>query len=157
MTEDNRPLYDIEGLWEMDMNIPGMVIKSHHKEYPHLYRLIDFEAQLYAFTDAKRVTAENIIDINKDIGIARKNLLSFKAMALISFIKPIVMPYKPEIIKVYVEDLGSYVGFLYFRSNLEPDTMVPIKRYFKVIQDPVFNLVEVSPDEFREFKERESE
>ena len=67
------------------------------------------------------------------------------------------MPYKPEEIKTYVEDFGSYVGFLYFRSSEDPDNLIPIKRYFRVVHDPVINFIEVCPDEFRDFKESANE
>ena len=157
MNEDNKPLYDIPGLWETSLWIPNGVQIDHHKEYDDLKRYIDFKQQRVMFSDDNRVTPELILDINKGTKIPddRKKLLSELGLKLINLLKPIEMPYKPEQIKVYVEDLGPFVGFLYFmeRSDSEDKDLVPIKKYFEVVNDPVVHIREVPFEEYQKFKE----
>ena len=153
MNEDLKPLYDIESLWEVRFNVPGVMVKYEHKEYTALTRLVDFKNHRYLFSDFSRVEPENIIDINKNIGMTRKAELQEMALRLINTVKPITMPYLPEKMKVYVEDLGDYVGFLYFRSDREPEDMIPVKKFFKVVRDPVINFFPVTWSEFNSYKE----
>ena len=153
MNEDLKPLYDIESLWEVRFNVPGRLVKYEHKEYPTLTRFVDFENHKYLFSDFSRVEPENIIDINKNIGMTRKVELQDIALRLVNMAKPITMPYLPEKMKVYVEDLGLYVGFLYFRSDREPENMIPVKKFFKVVRDPVINFMPVTFSEYNSYKE----
>ena len=66
--------------------------------------------------------------------------------------KPITMPYVPEKIKVYIEDLGDILGVLYYMDSDPDKTLVPIKRYFKMekFQKPE----EISFDEYNALKEK---
>ena len=152
MNEDLKPLYDIQSLWGFPPTVikDGMIHIYKHKLYPKLYRVIDFEREVVYFNDIGRVDATTIIDINKDIGVFRKNFLVPFTLQMLNELKPIKMPYVPEKIKVYVEDLGGYVGLLYFKDTDEDESLVPIKRYFEVKNGGFY---EVDFESYNKYKE----
>ena len=67
--------------------------------------------------------------------------------------KPIKMPYVPEELKVYIEDLGEYVGVLYYMDSDEKKSVIPIKRYWKHDTGLIFK--EVSQDEYVKVRMKE--
>lgn len=154
MNEDLKPLYDIESNWELIGGQKGIQV-FEHKEYHHLLRLINYKEQTITFTDRLRLSPERIIDINKSLDFKRKAKLQLLAYRVLDAEKPVTMPYIPEKLKVYVEDLDSYVGILYFMDSDEKKTVKPIKRYFFEDVENRMMFTEVSQDEYINFKMKE--
>lgn len=154
MNEDLKPCLDIESEWEVSSEYgtrPGIQI-FQHKIHKDLLRVIDYKEQTVHFTDRHRVKLSGVIDINKKIEPIRKlSIVSF-LIRIIDAEKPITMPYVPEKIKVYIEDLGDILGVLYYMDSDPEKTLVPIKRYFKMehFQKPE----EISFDEYNTLKEK---
>lgn len=156
MNEDLHPCYDIESDWKLIPSEcrPGIQVFSH-KDYNPLFRVVNFSKQSVVFTDEERLLPADIIDINKDIGMERKMELNSFLLRILLMEKPISMPYIHERLKAYIEDLGDYLGVLYFMDSDEEKTLVPIKRYFKLTKDPVvLNFQEISHPEYQEKRER---
>lgn len=154
MNEDLKPCLDIESEWEISPeygNRPGIQI-FNHKMHKDLLRIVDFKNQEIHFTDRHRVQLSGVIDINKKIEQIRKANLARFLIRIIDAEKPITMPYTPEKIKVYIEDLGDILGVLYYMDSDPEKTLVPIKRYFKMkyFQTPE----EISFDEYNTLKEK---
>ncbi len=160
LNEDLKPCLDIESEWEhwprfADDESPITRENVHvfsHKRYDALLRVIDFNTHTIHFTDRKRITVQNVIDINKKIEPIRKIMLTSFLIRIIDAEKPITMPYVPEKIKVYIEDLGDILGVLYYMDSDPEKTLVPIKRYFKMghFQKPE----EIPFDEYQVLKEK---
>lgn len=152
MSEDDKPLYDIESYWEQTSGMVGVpVLFYEHSEYRDLKRIVDLRNQKVFFTDRKRVPTSNIIDINKAIPEIRKARIVTQAIRVLDAEKPISMPYVPEKIKVYVEDLGEYLGILYYMDTDDEKSLVPIKRFFRSESKTTF--IEVPFDEYHKYKE----
>lgn len=154
MNEDLKPCLDIESEWEISSEYgtrPGIQV-FQHKMHKDLLRVIDYRNQAFFFTDKHRVKLSGVIDINKKIEPIRKANLATFLNSVMAAEKPISMPYTPEKIKVYIEDLGDILGVLYYMDSDPEKTLVPIKRYFKMekFQKPE----EISFDEYQTFKEK---
>lgn len=154
MNEDLKPCLDIESEWEISSEYgtrPGIQI-FQHKMHKDLLRIIDYKNEVVYFTDRHRVKLNGIIDINKKIEPIRKAALTTFLNRVMDAEKPITMPYVPEKIKVYIEDLGDILGVLYYMDSDPDKTLVPIKRYFKLkhFQKPE----EISFDEYQALKEK---
>lgn len=133
MNEDLKPCYDIASDWELlDLGYPNKQI-SQHKQCKDLYRILDFKEKTITFSDATRVKPEGIIDINRNIGLERKMTLCPLVIKVMAAEKPISMPYIHEEYKVYIEDIGEAFGILYYKDNDEDESIVPIKRFFKLL------------------------
>ncbi len=153
MNEDNHPLYDIESNWQYKEGYESIQV-FEHKEYKDLLRVIDFGKQTIHFTDRKRIIPEKIIDINKALPHVRKIRLMTLLLRVIDAEKPIKMPYIPEKLKVYIEDLGKCVGILYYMDSDKEKSIIPIKRYFKSDEGNLL-FTEVSFDMYNTFKEKQ--
>lgn len=154
MNEDLKPCLDIESEWEISPEYgtrPGFQI-FQHKMHKDLLRVINYKEQTVHFTDRHRVKLSSVIDINKKIEPIRKANLATFLNRVIDAEKPITMPYVPEKIKVYIEDLGDILGVLYYMDSDPDKTLIPIKRYFKMehFQKPE----EISFDEYNTLKEK---
>lgn len=154
MNEDLKPCLDIESEWELAPEFgsrPGVQIYQH-KMHKDLLRVIDYGNKTFFFTDRHRVPLNGVIDINKKIELIRKANLARFLTRILDAEKPITMPYVPEKIKVYIEDLGDILGVLYYMDSDPEKTLVPIKRYFKMehFQKPE----EISFDEYNTLKEK---
>lgn len=154
MNEDLHPLYDIESDWNLIGGQEGMHVFAH-KDYKDLLRVIDYKEQKILFTDRLRIQPDRIIDINKALPFKRKAELQLLLVRVMDAEKPVTMPYVPEKLKVYIEDLDSYVGVLYFMDSDEKKTVKPIKRYWKKDDNNRFIYKEVSQDEYLDFKFKE--
>lgn len=157
MNEDLKPCLDIESEWEVSSEYgtrPGIQI-FQHKMHKDLLRIVDFKNQAFFFTDRHRVGLNSIIDINKKIEPIRKANLAAFLNRVIDAEKPITMPYVPEKIKVYIEDLGDILGVLYYMDSDPDKTLVPIKRYFKM--EHFKKPEEISFDEYNTLKEKMEE
>ncbi len=131
MNEDLKPLYDIESNWEI-VNGTDHIQVFEHKEYRDLVRVIDFRNQTIHFVDRKRIVPGNVIDIDRALPELRKVRLMTQISRVIDAEKPIKMPYIPEKLKVYIDDLGEYLGILYYMDYKPDKHLVQVKRYFKV-------------------------
>lgn len=134
MNEDLKPCLDIESEWELAPEFgsrPGVQIYQH-KMHKDLFRVIDYGNKAFFFTDRHRIQLNGVIDINKKIEPIRKANLARFLIRILDAEKPITMPYVPEKIKVYIEDLGDILGVLYYMDSDPEKTIVPIKRYFKM-------------------------
>ena len=152
MNEDMHPLYDIESYWQLTSGGPKFQV-FEHKEYRDLIRCIDFEHKIIFFSDRKRIEPGKIIDINRNLPEIRK----IRIMPLISRVmdaeKIIEMPYLPEKLKVYIEDMDEFIGILYYMDSDEKKTIKPIKRFFKAREGSNFlNYDECSFDEYNHYK-----
>lgn len=150
MCEDDRPLYDIENCWELQRGMCTMTrLIFKHKEKPSLYRLVDSKEKKVVYSDTKRVTTSSIIDINRKLSDMTKEKLINISIGLSNLIIPIKMPYKPEVLKVFISFIDNYVGFLYFKDS--DSNLVQIKRYFGInyLPDGSFGFYEVSFEEFK--------
>lgn len=154
MNEDLKPCYDIESCWERNpvSSSPKMFV-SRHKDYPHLYRVVDFAKQNVTFRDTEYVISDGIIDIYRPLLEAEKKEIRGLILSIMYEIRPISMPYVPTSYKVYVDHEKKAVGILYFMDNDEDKSIVPIKRFFEIKRDPVLNFEEISWDRFREIAE----
>lgn len=154
MNEDLHPLYDIESNWIYSRGEDNIQV-FEHKEYKQLLRVINFKDESIIFTDRMRVTPARVIDINKGklLTLKRKAELMTLIIRVIDAEKPIKMPYVPEELKVYIEDLGEYVGVLYYMDSDEKKTVIPIKRYWKHDTGLIFK--EVSQDEYVKVRMKE--
>ena len=150
MSEDDKPLYDIESYWELIYTGKDIFVHKH-KQYDQLHRVLYFDKQEVRFVDKQRVPTKNIIDINKAIPEIRKSELIPLILGTIDAAKPISMPYAPEKLKVYIEDLTEYVGILYYMDSDEDKSIVPIKRFFKFDSRSLYQ--EVPFDEYQKYKE----
>ena len=155
MNEDLKPCLDIESEWELSPEYyPPHMQVFVHKKHKGLFRVVDFEKGSYWFTDSDRVLAGKIIDINKDIGIKRKCELMPFISKVIDAEKPIEMPYVPETIKVYIENVGNLLGILYYKSSTDPEnSIVAVKRFFMITYDPMTKYTEIPFDEYNRLKE----
>lgn len=155
MNEDLKPCLDIESEWEVSSEyMPkkyGLMVYQH-KMHRDLIRVIDYKEQTVHFTDRHRVKLNGVIDINKKIEPIRKLNLATFLNRVIDAEKPITMPYTPEKIKVYIEDLGDILGVLYYMDSDPEKTLVPIKRYFKM--EHFKKPEEISFDEYNTLKEK---
>lgn len=154
LNEDLKPCLDIESEWEISSvyaTRPGVQVFSH-KIHKDLLRIVDFKNQEIHFTDRHRVQLSGVIDINKKIEQIRKANLAAFLNRILDAEKPIAMPYIPEKIKVYIEDLGDILGVLYYMDSDPEKTLVPIKRYFKMehFQKPE----EIAFTEYQALKEK---
>lgn len=160
MNEDLQPCIDIESEWELVDSrglAPDQPIKFYqNKNYESLYRIIDFAKQEVTFTDAKRINVDiGILDINHALSLERKRKLLPILLKVLNEKKPITLPYVHEELKVYIEDLGEVIGFLYFMDNDEDKSLVPVKRFFKVHQAPSsIGFEEISYYNYNEIKEK---
>lgn len=160
MNEDLQPCIDIESEWELVDSrglAPDQPIKFYqNKNYESLYRIIDFAKQEVTFTDAKRINVDiGILDINHALSLERKRKLLPILLKVLNEKKPITLPYIHEELKVYIEDLGEVIGFLYFMDNDEDKSLVPVKRFFKVHPFPSSTqFEEISYYNYNEIKEK---
>lgn len=159
MNEDLKPCLDIESLWELSPDYPRTVRMQifKHKDYKNLLRIVDFKEQVIIFRDTHRVKIQGVIDINKKLhNLRRANLANF-LNRIMDAEKPISMPYVPENIKVYIEDIEKgheeILGVLYYMDSDPEKTIVPIKRYFER-NDRSFKYEEIPFDKYQEMKER---
>ena len=157
LNEDLKPCLDIESEWEISpiyATRPGIQV-FNHKMYKDLLRIVDFKNQEIHFTDRHRVQLNGVIDINKKIENIRKAMLTSFLIRIIDAEKPITMPYTPEKIKVYIEDLGDILGVLYYMDSDPEKTLVPIKRYFEM--EKFKQPVEIPFTEYQKIKEKMEE
>lgn len=153
MNEDLKPLYDIESCWERNpVSSPKMFV-ARHKDYPHLYRVVDFAKQDVTFRDTEYVIPDGIIDIYRPLLETEKKEIRGLILSIMYEIRPISMPYVPTRYKVYVDHEKKAIGILYFKDNDEDESIVPIKRFFEIKHDPVLNFKEISWNQFREIAE----
>ena len=155
MNEDLKPCLDIETEWKLssEYGVSRSDVKIYqHKMHNDLVRVIDYGNKAFFFTDRHRVPLNGVIDINKKIEPIRKANLARFLTRVIDAEKPIEMPYVPEKIKVYIEDLGDILGVLYYMDSDPEKTIVPIKRYFKMehFQEPE----EIPFNEYQALKEK---
>jgi hypothetical protein len=141
-------LEDFEAKWKCIGGADGRNVYEH-TDYEHLLRVIDIPGKTVHFTDRLRVIPKNIIDINRALPDLRKIRITPHILRVIDAEKPITMPYTPEKLKVYVEDLTKYLGILYFMD--ENKDLTRITRFFKASDG--LNYVEVSFDEYSKYKE----
>lgn len=159
MNEDLKPCLDLESLWELSPDYPRSIRMQvfKHKDYKNLLRIIDFKEQVIIFRDTKRVKLQGVIDINKKLHNLRRANLAFFLNRIMDAEKPITMPYVPENIKVYIEDIDKegeeILGVLYYMDSDPEKTIVPIKRYF-VKGNYTFKYEEIPFDKYQEMKER---
>ena len=146
-------IFDTNLAWELKSETPERNIYMH-KDLNSLFRMIDFKNERILFSDTGRIYLEGIIDINKPLSNERKTALMPLLLSVINSLKPIEMPYIPEKLKVYIEDIGPAVSFLYYMDSDSEKSLIAVKRYYKVINDPVYDFVEISRDMFE--KEREN-
>ena len=154
MNEDLKPLYDIESNWEIVDGTDRIHIYEH-KEYRDLVRVVDFKNETIHFVDRKRIVPGNVIDIDQKLPELRKARLMTQISRVMDAEKPIKMPYLPEKLKVYIEDLGEYFGILYYMDYKPDKHLVQVKRYFKVTDADKMGLLfkEVPFDEFYKYGE----
>ncbi len=148
MTEDARPLYDIESYWEMDDTMTRARVQAYkHKEYPSCYRLVDFANQDISFNDISRV--HKVIDIHSKLDEREVRELMPKILSVINAERPITMPYKPEKLTVYICKFDGVLGILYYKVDTEEEKNVyPVRRYYKMDYDPVLTFIEMNGDEY---------
>ena len=145
MSEDLKPLYDIESYWCGPYSKPGSndICFWTHTEHPGLVRVINHKDKTVYFTDTERVPMENVIDINHPISDELRSEILPIILHSVDTLKPVTMPYAPEVFKVYVECTGDRCcGLLYLRSG---DEMTPIRRYFhKPNDDDIWQEIDMS-------------
>ena len=149
MNEDLRPLYDIKSNWRLIEEQRGVQVYSH-TEYSVLLRVIDFNNKMIHFTDRKRIEPGKVLDINKPLTIMDRGRLIIPIIKVMDAEKPIVMPYVPEKLKVYIEDFLDIFAILYYMDSDEEKSIIPVKRYFKRKNS---SYEEISFEEYNKMKE----
>ena len=157
MNEDLKPCYDLYSLWEMDDYSTKSLQSFHHKVYPNVSRVIDFNLKKVFFVDKERIAEDRIIDINRPLLDYEKKALWIKCQQVMNAEREIEMPYLPEKLTMYVELKGAgpiwYLGILYYKDDTPEKNIIPVKRYFKTDDLLLFNSglwQEISHDEYME-------
>lgn len=156
--KEEEMLLDIESEWER-VGTTGHSIVYKHKRCEHFYRVIDIAEMAVIFVDTNRITNDRIIDIDKKLPEERKTELRENLLAsLMAAEKPIEMPYTPEHLKVYIEDLGDVTGVLYYMDCDDDKSLVAIKRFFRedICGDRKL-YAEISFDDYQKIKEEKED
>ena len=134
MNEDLKPCYDIASDWELfPIQTPDVQL-CQHKDYPELVRIIDFKKQTVTFKDINRTTPSKVIDIYRKVEPNEKLPIMPIVLQVLAEEKPISMPYIHEELSVYIQYDGSNLGILYYKDTDEEKSIVPIKRFFKIVK-----------------------
>lgn len=123
---------DNEQKWSLLNKDNGGKLYYQHVERDTLFRIIDPAECEVKFSDISRLI--KIVDIDKALIGQSDDAVNarYKAICnkLLDEIKPITMPYTPEVYKCYIEVFPEYLGVLYFRN--EKGDMVECRRFFKL-------------------------
>ncbi len=141
MTEDDRPIYDIETDWEPCNSGKDKRIFFVNKKLPSLFRIVDMANETIIFSDIGRII--KITDINKVLikeDDPETNKLRYASIAnkVLDEIVPISMPYKPEHYKCFIESFPGYsdtddiLGILYFKEEFGVQNMIKAYRFYRL-------------------------
>lgn len=156
MSEDLKPCYDIDSLWEADIIHYGREIVSFtHKDYPNVIRVIDYPNKRYFFIDKERISEDRIIDINRPLKDDEKRPMWIICQSIMNAEREITLPYIPEKLTMFIElkKVGEtwYLGILYYKDDSPEKNVIAVKRYFKTSDVILFAQglwQEISQNEF---------
>ena len=141
MTEDDRPIYDIELDWEPCNSGRDKRIFFRNKKLTSLFRIIDMTNETITFSDIDRII--KITDINKvlvgeDNPDRNRHRYSSITNKVLDELVLITMPYKQEHYKCFIETFPGYsdtddiLGILYFKEEFGDENMIKAYRFYRL-------------------------